>query len=658
MARRPESNGVKETLQRLFGHDDDRSLLAKLAGREPLKQHRLDPDSGSNVFKRSTECDNLIKNLLALDAVFNSQDLVCEMAEGKVSSAKLHQEIGRARARLEQKLHAYGYWVDRLSSLEAVLKEQPSLEDFALEDRLSVDSQGSTVGKGSPYALRAVQLLEKVEEQGRSSLLSPDQLTEKAWALYRLGLSDQAVVAARQAIEVDPEHAEAWMLLAIQCINEKRSAQQEVAYYQFQKEEAETMSAHERWAEDMRDMADDRRAKALTDHRAVVFPALRSWPRDHENPYRRYRYRESYEQIRNWCIDWLYSLLQPNIACLSMDVDWQRAHAVNGLAPEFVWQEKLSSYPARWKGRGERAHGLSELEEQVAEQICREWEELVGRHEDFAFFQRSLLESSKPFFKLKLMHIHFVLGLSGYEALRQRFLDDLRYLRWEDLSVILHQPSLFQALTTHCAGAGLEELIRRFDGLVEQVAQEQQKDFVLLKSNLLCRTYRHGIVRGEFASCLRVAQEAQAFLAASPSFEPPQQLGASEEGQSTTLSLKHWKYLELRAAIEIAPESLEAQQTLLSVAQPAHYFADEADYLIHEAGDLEGFDDGGYVAPYGESILTSGRWLQAVETLDNAGVYVDPEMGLRARELMAQLAPLVVEPRAVWGLDDFWKTPD
>lgn len=655
MARKAESNGVMETLRRLFGTAQDYKLVSKYARESLLKGH-LEASPGI-VFKRSPECDNLIKNLLSLDSVFNSQQLVSRLADGDVPAAELHLEIELARARLEQKLHAYGYWVDRLNSLEVVLKEQPSLEAFALEDRLSVDGRGSTAGKGMPYALRAVQLLEKVEEQGRSSLLSPDKLNEKAWALYRLGLSDQAVATARHAVEADPEHAEAWMLLAIQCISEKHSAQQVVAYYQYQRQEAETMSAHERWAEDMRDMAEDRRAKALTDHRAVVFPALRYWPQDHENPYRRYRYRENYEQIRNWCIDWLYSLLQPDNASGAMEVDRQRAYAANGLAPEFVWQEKLSSYPARWRGRGERAHGLSELEVQVAERICREWEELVGRYEDFAFFQRSLLEPSKPFLKLKLLHIHFVLGLSGYEALRQRFLDNLRYLRRDDLSVILHQPSLFQALTTHCAGAGLEELTRRFDGLVEQVAQEQRKDFSLLKSNLLCRAYHHGFVRGEFAGCQRVAQEAQAFLAASPGVEPPQ-LGPSAEGQSNTLSLRHWKYLELRAAIEIAPESVEAQQALLSVDQPAHYFADEADYLIHDSADIEGVVDEWYVAPYGESILTSGQWLQAVETLYNAGVYADPEADSRARELLAQLAPLVVEQRAVWSLDDYWKASD
>lgn len=203
----------------------------------------------------------------------------------------------------------------------------------------------------------------------------------------------------------------------------------------------------------------------------------------------------------------------------------------------------------------------------------------------------------------------------------------------------------------------MKELIGRFDNLVEQVAQEQRKDFVLLKSNLLCRAYHHGFVRDEFASCMLVAQEAQAFLEASAGFES-HQLGLSEDGQSNTLSLKHWKYMELRAAIEIAPESVEAQQALLSVAHPAGYFADEADYLIHNSADIEGVIDEWYEAPYGESILASGQWLQAVEALYKAGIYSDQEMALRARELLAELAPLVVEKHAVWNLDDYWATGD
>ncbi|MBT8767325.1 tetratricopeptide repeat protein [Metapseudomonas boanensis] len=651
---------MKETLLRLFGHDDDRSLLAKLAGRTPLKKHRLDPDKGSNVFKRSTACDNLIKNLLALDAVFNSQDLVCDLAEGQVSAVVLHQEIERARARLEQKLYAYGYWVDRLNSLEAVLSEQPSLEDFALEDRLSVDGQGSTAGKGTPYALRAVQLLERVEEQGRSSLLSPDQLTEKAWALYRLGLSDQAMAAAQQAVEADPEHSEAWMLLAIHCINEKRSADQEVARYEFQREEADPMSGQERWAEEMRDMAEDRRAKALTEHRAVVFPALLYWPRDHENPHRRYRYRENYEQIRNSCIDWLFVLTQPETRCLSTGVDWLRAAEAQGRISPCSWKENPQKHYDRWVGEAGSVRCLSDVETQVAMRICAEMDEWAAQYPnsspDYYFFQQGWWKSNNHFTKLKLLHVRSVLGLPGYEAARQSFLTDLREVAgWDLLSVILHQPALFHALTWHAAASGLDELMSYFRGLVDAVAKEQQGKFSLLKGNLLRRAYHQAFARAEFSRCLSVAREAQTFLEQASGFAPPE-LGM-DESQSNTLSLKHWKYLELRAAIEIAPESVEAQQALLSVAQPARYFADEGAYLIQEVMDIE-FGEDCYVAPYGESILTSGQWLQAVEALLSAGVYADPETKSRARELMAQLTSLVEENSSGWSPDVYCKATD
>ena len=82
MARKAESNGAIETLRRLFGTDQDYKLVSKYA-RESLLKNHLEASSGI-VFKRSSGCDNLIKNLLALDSVFNSQKLVTRMADGEV----------------------------------------------------------------------------------------------------------------------------------------------------------------------------------------------------------------------------------------------------------------------------------------------------------------------------------------------------------------------------------------------------------------------------------------------------------------------------------------------------------------------------------------------------------------------------------------------
>ncbi|WP_156160444.1 hypothetical protein [Pseudomonas sp. 21] len=44
MARKAETNGIADTLRRLFGHDADRSLVSKLADEPPLQAHRVDPN--------------------------------------------------------------------------------------------------------------------------------------------------------------------------------------------------------------------------------------------------------------------------------------------------------------------------------------------------------------------------------------------------------------------------------------------------------------------------------------------------------------------------------------------------------------------------------------------------------------------------------------
>ena len=637
MARKAETNGIADTLRRLLGDDTDRSLVAKFAGRPPLQAHRVSPKGRSLTLKRSDACDNLIKNLVALDSVFNSQDFSCRIAEGAVSAAELHREIAQAQARLQQKLRAYAYWVDRLASLEALLQEQPSLEAFALEDRLSPSMPGAAFEPGTPYALRAVQLLEKVEEQGRSAVLSAEQLSEKAWALYRLGLQTQADQAARQAIKANPQHAEAWMLLALGCIEQKRVAQQDSWRYQQEREWADPASSHERWAEEMRDEADGRAASALWEHRAVIFPALHHWPFEMQHKARLYRYREHYEVIRNWCIDWLFALLQPQAAAATPDVDLQRAYAANGLAPEFAWTEVSHLY-RRWGPLGDKSHGLSALEIEVAAMIHQEWAELVNRSMDFAFFQRLLLDPQRHLIPLKLLHIGYVLGLPAYAGLRDRVVADLQYWQWPDIQRVLNDAALRQVLTTHCSSAGLKSLSERFDHLGDRVSQEQHAQLSRLKSNLWRQSYHHAFVRNEFAYCRDVALAAQRFLEQCPDVPAPEDLSCNE-AQQNTLGLKHWKYLELRAAVELPP-SREVGHSLLSVSQPVTYFAEESHYLIQEFFGEEFGDDSFYVAPYGDSILRNGRWRQAVLALADSGELVESALIAEARLLVTQLGQM------------------
>ncbi len=283
----------------------------------------------------------------------------------------------------------------------------------------------------------------------------------------------------------------------------------------------------------------------------------------------------------------------------------------------------------------------------MAELICQEWDECAARRPhsspDSAFFHDWWAPgTNRHLTKLKLVHVRFVLGLPGYDSARENFFRDLEELTfWEELSQFLYQPAYLHAFTLHSAANGVSELVRRTDALTSVVAKEHREKLSLLSGNLLRRAYHEAFIRADFEACLRVAQAAQASLESCQAIES-QELGLPDH-ESNTLSLKCWKYLELRAAIEIAPDSAEAKQSLLSIDQPATYFAEEANYLIHEAGDLDGFDDGGYVAPYGDSIITSGRWLQVIRILVDQGAYVGLHKVI-AERVVTDLSPLVEEP--------------
>ncbi|MCP1621511.1 hypothetical protein [Pseudomonas nitroreducens] len=609
MARKAETNGIADTLRRLFGHDADRSLVSKLADEPPLQAHRVDPKGNSLTLKRSDACDNLIKNLVALDSVFNSRSFCGRLAKGEVADGELRREIAHAQARLQQKLRAYAYWFDRLESLEALLQDRPSLETFALQDRLPLSTASAAEQPGAPYALRAVQLLESVEEQGRGATVDAEQLSEKAWALHRLGLQAQAHQAARRAVAINPQHSEAWMLLALGCLEQKRGGEQARWRYQQAREWADPGSSHEQWAEEMRDEAEGRIANALHQHRSVIFPALRYWPFKLEHKARQYRHRDQYEVVRNWCIDWLFTLLRPHSAPLSSDVDVQRAYAANGMGPEFVWSE-ASRWYQRLGGRGGKSHGLSELELEVAAMLHHEWADLVGRSMGFSFFQRLLLDPQRHLIALKLLHIGYVLGFGGYERLRDRVLDDLQYWTSTEILHVLNDRALLQVLTTHCSTAGMQELGNRFAQLAGIVDVEQRAHSSRLRGNLWRQRYHHAFVRGEYACCREVAVAAQQYLMQSPDAPAPVDLSC-EEAQQNVLSLKHWKYLELRAAVEMPPGA-ESAVSLLSVDEPIVYFADERSYLIEEFGGDEFIDESFWVAPYGDSIISTGRWRKAV----------------------------------------------
>lgn len=344
MARRKEIDGIQATVERLYGNDDYRSILTKLVKEKVFKKH-LQENTTQHTFKRSDECDNLIKNVLLLAEVFHSDKFAMKIIQGKVRPQEIHEQIKIEKAKMDAKFKTYGYWLNRLSSLDSKLSGDFDMETASLEDLLETDKSTDFLLSSSPYALRAVKLLEKVEEEGRLSKLSPEQKTDKAWAMYRLGVEKQALDLAYHVTKNDPTNSEAWLLLAMDAINNQRKATQKYSRYSLEAEIAEPLSSHERWAEEMQDEAVSNYFDAKFKEKEILFNALLHWPKSERPSFLGggYRNPKSRSQVLNLCVNWLFNLLEPYNNFASSRINLHRAYEMNGLGPEFRMMRK--SYP-------------------------------------------------------------------------------------------------------------------------------------------------------------------------------------------------------------------------------------------------------------------------------------------------------------------------
>lgn len=605
MARSKEINGVANTLERLMGHGRDRSLLTKYVSQGIFDSH-LERSPGKIIFKRSKQCDNLIRNVLALDVVFGSQKKVCEIVTNDKAAADWPGELKKRHQDFEERFKAYGYWLSRLASLEKEL-DTTDLEETLLEDALVPEVGSHALAPTSPYALRAVHLLETIEEDGRHSKPSEDRQVEKAWALYRLGLHQQSRELCESINEENPACSEAWLLMAIDAQREKREAERDWSLYAREREFADTMSSHERWADEMQDDAIGRVENARRRERDILFPALLHWPLGEEKNRRVYSYPNNREEVRNACISILFDLLVP-FTSLSMNVSIQKAYAINGLEPEYLLKNKLREWHFSDTSDG-NPHSLSELQLKVAHLLCEEYD---SADLFFRGFRRDYKE-----LELKLLHIRFCLGISGYDEARKKWLRLLEHLNHDDIRYMMHHTSLYNAFITHLAQEGQKTLNSHLRSVNEKCAIElrQANDYIHL--NLLRKAYDHAFSRERYMDAMALAE--QGYDSASAIDGPAPMDMCCDPGNIDTNSLqaKFWKYLALRAAVEVSitPETTaDVKSCLFSVQNPESFFSDESDYMIHFYSQDE-FTDEWYETPYGENILLNGKLEKAIEKI-------------------------------------------
>lgn len=629
MANKLTTNSILDTVRRLFRDDRQRKILSKYVSEGAFNGH-TDSSAGVTTFIRSSECDNLIKNVLALDVLLGSPKEVVRIVKGEVSKRALKERLAQEKSKLEVKFKAYGYWLERINSLQDLLEPDFDFQSITLEDELSASISNNYYSSSSPYALRAVKLLERIEEEGRNSKLDTEQLTEKAWALYNLGLHDQANELAKEITSSDTTCSEAWMLQVLNMHRLQSEASREQIQYSLERENAEPLSSHERWAEEMQEDAFNKFHKAKTNERDLIFPAFLYWPEDQDSRIDKYKQPEARKQIRNGCIDWLFTLLTPyNNYC--SQVDYTKLHEINGLSPEFEYKKRQSNSYLRTDLSAYPAHGLTDIEVQAAKLICEEID-------NNKYSRHSSVEGLH--LELKLLHIRYALSLNGYHESKEQFLKSLEYASSSDILQIQHNYYLFSALMTHLSGDGFSLLQKRLESLVDKVQRENDERYSLINLNLLRKSYDHAYCRNQFDDCIAISE--QALLIAPQSIkEAPRDLSLSPSGISANnLSEKFWRYLALKAATQadVTESNFDAvKSVLLSVGNPKTYFSDEKEYMVVDCDEYDDY----YFTAYGESIIETGEWLNALQRL-SSGPNISEQDQLITKGVMKELESLIL----------------
>jgi hypothetical protein len=464
----------------------------------------------------------------------------------------------------------------------------------------------------SPYALRAVNLLEKIEELEHATPSASD-LAEKAWVLYRLGLYDQGVELASEATQLDPACSDGWMLLAIDSHTRKKKALLEYSRSEVQLEIAEPLSGHEQWAEDMQAEAACGYFEARKKERRVLFNALKYWPKDSESKKLEYKYSEPRDNIRDKCISMIFDSLQP---CDFSDISAFRnlggRYKVNGLEPEYLLENKNGND----NHSNSQVFRLSETERSVAQLICTEANSEGAKYISWQHENRVVVE-------LMLLHIRYVLEEPSYDEVRIRFLKQFCLMDADDLNKILRVEGLLNAYVTHLSAEGIETIKDRLEATTAYIEEKCVENRSFRELNLLRKVYDHAFARGEFADSLKVAHSASILANQLGDRSPRDITIPASSNRRANLSVKFFKYLEILAACKMDVDektALNIAESLTSINALLTYFSEESDYMVSYEECDDDFSDQWYQAAYEDSVISSGAWKGKLSLLADSNI--------------------------------------
>jgi tetratricopeptide (TPR) repeat protein len=305
--RKKTSSGVLATLERLTGKKPCPDYLRNIANKYLVHPDLFPKNCKSNKEKLASEnADEIMMNALTLDEAFKGKtEIVVAIINGKLEGTKLENSLDEAQRENKRRYEVYACWEHHFPALQMILtSDSLDLRKERLDEKLRTIVPSQSTKPILPFALRAIQNLETIEERGWLGRLTANEYAEQADAYMALGDYSKADERSRKAIEVDPDHARAWFIRVMVALRQRNSSAHEMQYYQMIVTEAsEPMSSQESWA---LQMANDNGAQAAYFHEKLneILPkALLNWPRKNRE---QYDHPDEYVYVRNLFIDQVF----------------------------------------------------------------------------------------------------------------------------------------------------------------------------------------------------------------------------------------------------------------------------------------------------------------------------------------------------------------
>ncbi|WP_417067950.1 hypothetical protein [Niveibacterium terrae] len=614
MGNKKKPNGVVATIERLTGQtpcpEHLRSCLNKYLYVDGLFQGGRSRPPKELGRLEAGKTDALVLNVLSLDIVFaGDTQLVARILRGEVEGPELSESLTSAEGDLNRRYEAYGYWVLRMKQLRSVLlhEERPDLRTVRLHEYIKSPDPQTGVAHNSPFALRAVQQLERSEAKGRIGGASASDLVDQADAYFTLGDLARAATKAEEAIALEPQNAHAWFIRVMAALRLRNEALQHVQSYQIEADEIGLpLTGHEHWVAERRNefLEIARRQDELL--MEILPNALLNWPRAAPRS-AAYEHGREWRLVRDQFIDAVFTKV---CGC-----DFPHCYARNGLDAEL--QNVLAGRGSATRLIGNvspsRDSPLNDKETAALRLMLDEWDNPLNQ-------PLSRLDRNHHGRNFKLFHLRWALALGGEGA------------HWSRLNELLNGPGVNPLIEASPANPEVERLLVahsvRNNGLDAHIAMlengrnkavneyQATLDFKCLRQFGLL--FHHFWVRREYKNCIEVAQRANDLATVKSGYLDCDRDGMDHPDHDglwwPLRSRPYWQYLKVLATLggmQAGVEGIDGSVLRDCEALMAEF--EDVDVYSWRLGDVDEPEDL-RIAPYRIDLRFPDFWLAAVRS--------------------------------------------